>query len=177
MVNTFAMSETEMVELSNKAVRGFINKKFSTFFSEDDIQDIVQDTLLSMWERRDTYDPERGTKFAWAWTIAKSKVLDAAASKARRDGRFTHFKDGELPIDCTPYMVSADEYAADGELLLNEFMDGMFDTLKSDRDKLLLAWMMDGVEPKEIAERLDIPLSAVYMARHHLRERLGKNAA
>ena len=102
------MSETEMVELSNKAVRGFINKKFSTFFSEDDIQDIVQDTLLSMWERRDTYDPERGTKFAWAWMIAKSKVLDAAASKARRNGHFTHFKDGELPIDCTPYMVSAE---------------------------------------------------------------------
>ena len=165
-----------MVELANKVVRGFINKSFPRFFSEEDICDLVQDTLVRMWERRDSYDPERGTTFAWAWTIAKNKVLDAATAKARRKGVFTTFDDGEIPTDCTPYMSDEGDNAADRELLYNDFVDTLYDSLKSDRDRVLFVSMMDEEEPKETAKRLGIPVSAVYMARHHLRERL-KNVA
>ena len=166
------MTTTEMIELANKTVKGFVNKKFPNFFSNDDIKDIVQDTVCRMWEKRDTYDPEKGTAFAWAWTIAKNKVLDAAAAKARRTGLFARFEDGEIPVDCEPYMVDANDYLADSELLYNERVDGLFNTLTSDRDKLLLAWVMDGLDNKEIAERLGVSVNTVYMATYHMRERL-----
>lgn len=172
MNSTSTISATEMVELANKAVRSYVGKRFPKFFSNEDVQDLVQDAISRMWERRDTFDPSKGNDFAWAWTISKNKVLDAAASKARRAGVFEHFEDGEIPTDCQPYMVDADDYTADRDLLYEEHVDEMFNALRSERDKLLLAWTMDGLDAKEISERLELPLSTVYMAKYHMRERL-----
>jgi RNA polymerase sigma-70 factor (ECF subfamily) len=163
-----------MVELANKAVRSYVGKRFPQFFTNEDVQDLVQDAVSRMWEKRDTFDPAKGNDFAWAWTISKNKVLDAAASKARRTGIFEHFEDGEIPTDCRPYMVDTDDFEADRDLLYEEHVNDMFDSLRSERDKLLLAWTMDGLDAKEIAERLGIPVSTVYMATHHMRERLRK---
>src|SRR5712691_7241393 len=54
------------------------------FLQSSDIEDIVQDTLVSLHTVRATYDPDRPF-VPWLMAIARNRVVDAA----RRYGRLT----------------------------------------------------------------------------------------
>lgn len=47
-------------------------------------EDIVQETFLTLWQRRTEYQTERGTPMAWLATIARHKAIDHIR---RRDSR------------------------------------------------------------------------------------------
>lgn len=53
------------------------------FLGPDDIEDIVQDVLLSLHSVRATYDPERPF-MPWLFAIARNRLADAARRHARR---------------------------------------------------------------------------------------------
>jgi RNA polymerase sigma-70 factor (ECF subfamily) len=61
-----------------------------TWRNAHDVDDIVQDVLLSLHAVRDTYDPARPL-VPWLLTIARRRIADAAALikpvGARNDGR------------------------------------------------------------------------------------------
>lgn len=56
------------------------------FYQRQDVEDIVQDTLLSLHAARATYDPERPF-LPWLWGIAHNRAADAARRHARRAAR------------------------------------------------------------------------------------------
>ena len=70
--------------LAAKAVHGFVNKKFSGFFSEEEVEDLVSEVVMKMWKGRNAFDPSKGKVFTWVWTIAKNVVLDEAVREANR---------------------------------------------------------------------------------------------
>jgi RNA polymerase sigma-70 factor (ECF subfamily) len=48
------------------------------------VEDLVQETLLAMHTRRDTYDPQRPFT-AWAYAIARYKMIDRLRGRARAE--------------------------------------------------------------------------------------------
>jgi RNA polymerase sigma-70 factor (ECF subfamily) len=61
------------------------------FLDTQDVEDLVQDVLLSLHAVRHTYDPVRPF-FPWLDAIVRHRLVDAARRFARRRGR-------ELPVD------------------------------------------------------------------------------
>ena len=60
---------------------------FSMVRNLDDAQDVLQETCLTLWEKYDDYDPQ--TPFcAWAFTVARFKVLSHVDRKRRRSRQF-----------------------------------------------------------------------------------------
>ena len=51
----------------------------------DDVEDVLQETFLAVWENAGTYQP-RGTPAAWLWAIARNQ----AALLLRKRGPATH---------------------------------------------------------------------------------------
>jgi RNA polymerase sigma-70 factor, ECF subfamily len=49
----------------------------------DTAEDLAQDVLLRVWERRAMFDPKRGPFAGWVFTIARNAAVDHRRSQAR----------------------------------------------------------------------------------------------
>src|SRR5581483_505999 len=62
-------------------------KKTCWWLAEEVRQEIYQDTLLKVWEKRDRFDPERGSLRAWVNTIARNLATDRWRTEEGREYR------------------------------------------------------------------------------------------
>lgn len=79
-------------------LRQFVGRKlFRMRRSEQDIEDIVQETLIAIHARRHTYDGETPVT-AWAFAIARYKLIDSLRSSTSRR-EFALLDDMEGAVD------------------------------------------------------------------------------
>src|SRR5262245_65793747 len=65
-------------------LRAFLRKRLTRL--PDDVEDLVQETLLAVHNQRHTYDPTQPLT-AWVQAIAKYKWVDLLRRRARREFR------------------------------------------------------------------------------------------
>ena len=121
-------------------------------------QDALQDAYVRVWQKADTYAPERGAPLTWLLSIARYRALDVLRRKRP-----------EVAMPEEPDMMSTlleDEQAL-SPLEENEnqqSLDAIRVCLKTlqpqQRDSVLLAYY-EGLTHQELAERLDAPLGTV----------------
>jgi RNA polymerase sigma-70 factor (ECF subfamily) len=63
-------------------LRGFLRRRLARL--PDDVEDLVQETLLAVHNQRHTYDPAQPLT-AWVHAIARYKLVDFLRRRARRD--------------------------------------------------------------------------------------------
>jgi RNA polymerase sigma-70 factor (ECF subfamily) len=63
-------------------LRGFLRRRLARL--PDDVEDLVQETLLAVHNQRHTYDPVQPLT-AWVHAIARYKLVDFLRRRARRD--------------------------------------------------------------------------------------------
>ncbi|MFP5359544.1 MAG: RNA polymerase sigma factor, partial [Actinomycetes bacterium] len=56
-------------------------------------EDVTQQTFVAAWRGRDGYDPTRGSARGWVVGIAKRRIADALAARARESRRLEAVKD------------------------------------------------------------------------------------
>jgi RNA polymerase sigma-70 factor (ECF subfamily) len=78
-----AAYHTFLTELSTH-LRAFFRRRMSGL--PDDVEDLVQETLLAVHNQRHTYDPGQPLT-AWVYAIAKYKLVDLLRRRAGRDLR------------------------------------------------------------------------------------------
>lgn len=64
-------------------LRSYLRRRLSAF--PDEVEDLVQETLLALHLQRGTYDPALPVS-AWAVAIARHKLVDLWRRRGRRDG-------------------------------------------------------------------------------------------
>src|SRR5664279_2615537 len=64
-------------------LRAFLRRRL--FGWPDDVEDLVQECLLAMHNKRHTYQPDQPLT-AWVHAIARYKVIDLLRSKSTREG-------------------------------------------------------------------------------------------
>lgn len=162
---------------ARSAVQRFVNRTFRTFFTKEDIEDMAATAFLKMWNARHTFDPEKGTLAAWGATVARNVVLSAARRKARERKVFFEVAKDEIGDDQTLAERIGLAQETDGQYLADEMEEGFFQVLTKERERRFLEWMLDGVEPTEMAQREGITLNHVYVLLHGLRKKLRNRAA
>jgi RNA polymerase sigma-70 factor (ECF subfamily) len=78
-------------------LRGWLRRRMQTL--PDDVEDLVQETLLAIHLQRGTYDPEVPVS-RWVLAIARHKLIDLWRRRGRREARHAVLDDvpeGELP--------------------------------------------------------------------------------
>jgi len=65
-------------------LRGFFRKRLSGL--ADEVEDLVQETLLAVHNQRHTYDPQQPLT-AWVYAIAKYKLVDLLRRRAAHERR------------------------------------------------------------------------------------------
>ena len=135
-------------------LRAFLRKRLARL--PDEVEDLVQETLLAVHNQRHTYDSQQPVT-AWLHAIAKYKLVDLLRRRARQDV----FNE---PLDDAPQeLIAADDGAAtearrDLGKLLGQLPDGQ---------RLPIIYMkLEGLSVAETARLTKMSESAVKVAVH-----------
>ena len=125
-----------------------------------DAEDATQNTFVSAWSGRQSFDPPRSRISAWLVGIAKNKIADSheARSRIRRlQEQVTTFADPDdfvtEPVDLADTLLVADEITR----------------LEPDAQRVIRLAFYDDLTHNEIAARLELPLGT---AKSHIRRSL-----
>ena len=125
-------------------------------------EDVRQQVFVELWERRATYDPERGPVRAWVMTLARSRTIDHL--RRRRP----------VPDSEAVERMEAPAREADSPESVVDRL-GVADLLRqipAQEAGLLRMRFFDGLSQNQIAERTGIPLGTVKMRMVQALERL-----
>lgn len=126
----------------------------------NDVEDVVQETLLAMHLKRNTWDPSQPLG-PWVRAIARHKLIDALRRRGRRV---------QIPIDSVIDTLSVEEDSSgvdrqDAERLVNGLSGRQRDVVR--------AVSLDGESIRQVAERMQIKEVAVRVALHRGLKALG----
>lgn len=138
-------------------------------------EDLVQETFLRVWNRVQSFDPERGALGPWILTVARNRAIDYLRSV---DGRMAA---GSLELDRTdhPALFSTFE---DASLSLDRArrLKTAFEKLNTNQRTVIELAYFEGLSQTEMAERMNQPLGTVKTwvrsALKALREELAETA-
>lgn len=146
-------------------LRGVVGRAFGRAgLGSEDVEDVVQETLLALHLKRHTWD-ERRRLFPWVHAIAHNKLVD----NLRRRGRRTYVRIDDIaetlagpePPEMNPQMNGADA-------------ERMISGLKGRQRDIVLAISIEGASTRDVARRLDMSEGAVRVALHRALKTLAK---
>lgn len=145
------------------ALRGVVKRALgSSMLSGEDVEDVVQETLLALHLKRHTWD-ERQSLLPWVKAIARNKMVD---SLRRRGSNRTH-----LPIDDFSETLGDGKRTTDGETLDATNAIGRL----NGRDReIVVAMSVKGSSAREVAHQLGMTEGAVRVALHRALRSLAK---
>lgn len=120
-------------------------------------EDVTQQTFVSAWRARATFDPARGEVRGWVVGIARRRIADALEKRARERRKV----DAVRAIAAEPASVDTE---LDGVLLSYEL-----ETLGDPRRTIMALAFMDGRTHEQISTQLNMPLGTV---KSHIRRSL-----
>jgi RNA polymerase sigma-70 factor (ECF subfamily) len=119
-------------------------------------EDLVQETFLRVWNRVQSFDPQRGALGPWVLTVARNRAIDYLRSL---DGRMSA---SSLELDRLegPKLFSDFE---DSALALDRArrLKGAFEKLSPNQRMVIELAYYEGLSQTEMAERMKQPLGTV----------------
>lgn len=135
-------------------LRPFFRRRLANF--PDDVEDLVQETLLAMHNKRATYDPGQPVT-PWMFAIARYKLVDLLRARAGREALHDPI-DEDLDELASEAHAAAHEARRDLAVLLAELPD---------RQRLPIQYVkIEGVSVAEAARRTGLSVSAVKIGVH-----------
>ncbi len=127
---------------------------FSMLKNHDDAKEIVQDTFLKIWEKREMINPA-GSLQAFLFSVSYHTAIDLIRKRFKDDQYRTYlqaqFHENES--------VTIEEPACYQELI--RILDKITGELPEQRKKIYLLSREEGLSHKEIAEKLNISVKTV----------------
>ncbi|MBI5766738.1 MAG: sigma-70 family RNA polymerase sigma factor [Verrucomicrobia bacterium] len=125
-------------------------------------EDLMHDVFVALWDKAADFDDQRGSAYAWAITLVRSRAIARVRSRRRRGeppatSAPTDLRHGESP-------VAARDSADDGDH--GEAVRAAVATLPPDQKRALELAFFGSLTPPEIAAQFAEPLGTV-QARIH----------
>ncbi len=111
--------------------------------------EVAQEALVQVWRQAERYDPRCGSVRAWVFTIAHRRAVDAVRREERRR---VNERTAEPPASGRDIADQLCDAAA--------VKSALAAVSPTQREAIVLAYL-GGLRYREVAERLDVPLSTV----------------
>jgi RNA polymerase sigma-70 factor (ECF subfamily) len=123
--------------------------------NESDIDDLIQEVFLELWNRAENYSEEKGKVLGWIVTLARRRAIDKLRKKQ------AYFRAEErLRLEPTASLHhSVDEEASAGEL--TGIFTKLFSQLPDAQRQALHLSYYCGMSQREIAAKTGIPLGTI----------------
>jgi RNA polymerase sigma-70 factor, ECF subfamily len=155
---------TEAVQLIASHQRDIYFYVRSLVLDPEEVADIVQDTNLVLWEKHDQFQGIKNFR-AWAFQIARYKVLEHRAQGKRRCLCFSDTLIDQLAIQAPQYIAGGNDE------LLNRLDRCVMELVSRDRD-ILGQRYSSLLSCESIAKSISRPVGWVYKALNRIRQEL-----
>lgn len=118
--------------------------------SEENAQDILQESFIKIWKNIDAYDASKGTLFTWMLRIARNTAIDHIRSKKNQDK--IRIDDDFVHIQKIP----SDEKTSDHIGLRD-----VISSLKPEYQHVIETVYIYGYTQEQASEKLNLPIGTV----------------
>jgi RNA polymerase sigma-70 factor, ECF subfamily len=159
----FAVAATAAMELGElRAVYGACSGRVMAVAlhllrDRGEAEDVVQEAFLELWRRAPAYDPARGSREAWAVTIARNRALDRL--RARGSARRAAERAAADPVVRPPASVPPVELAEVRQRRTR--IQGALEALPPPQREAVELAYFGGLSQTEIAARVGEPLGTI----------------
>jgi RNA polymerase sigma-70 factor (ECF subfamily) len=136
-----------------KLVRGFLRRRLTRL--PDEVEDLVQETLIAVHNQRHTYDPAQPVT-AWLHAIARYKLVDLLRRRARSEAL-------NDPIDNVDEFVLAQDAREGG---VQRDLEKLLALLPDKQRLPIILTKLEGLSVAEAAQRTGLSESAVKVGVH-----------
>lgn len=143
----------EFLEALVVRLRAFLRRRLTR--APDEVEDLLQETLLAVHNQRHSYDASQPLT-AWLHAIAKYKLIDCLRRRARRE--LLH-----EPLDDAPGLFAAEDREA-GEARRD--LAQLLQTLPPRQREPIECVKLQGLSVAEAAQRLNMSESAIKVGVH-----------
>ncbi len=148
-----------------------VTGRFASFMSHDDIREIYGTLLVQLlsndMHKLKSFDPERGNRFgSWIGLLAINAAYDYLRSMRREPNRAPLAEAEHLSCD-RPSPLELCEHKQRTEIVAAVLRDFS----AKDREFVSL-YFGEGLEPEQVAERMNISVKTVYSKKHKIQSRL-----
>jgi len=119
-------------------------------------EDVVQEVLVSVWRKPESYDPSRGSFRTWLMTLVRNRSIDNLRGHWRRQGG-----DVELADDLQDLSGRSDPWPAVALSLERDVVRDALSALPADQRQCVELAHYGGFSHSEIANKLGLPLGTV----------------
>lgn len=112
---------------------------------EDAAKILLQDTFMTIWEKSDSYDFERGRFYTWAYQIAKNKTLNFL----RKPNKLIQIEDMGVYDGITETQTNPQDYLK---------LKGSIISLEPHHQKAIELVFFNGLTHREAHEEMGVPL-------------------
>lgn len=122
-------------------------------------EEALQDCYVRIWQKSESYTPQRGAPLAWLTTIARYRALDLLRARRPEDTESSFDEARPSPLERSDEGRSPEDHAVAREGIgrLEDCMEGL---IEEQRQSVLLAYY-EGYTHGELARRLKAPLGTV----------------
>jgi RNA polymerase sigma-70 factor, ECF subfamily len=149
----------EVLQLIAKRLRGYFGRRLQAF--PDDVEDLVQETLLAMHLQRGTFSAAVPVS-AWVHAIARHKLVDLYRRKGRRDD--LHDSIDDLDEHLHPAVEAEQPARRDLSLLL--------ENLPAAQQRAIVLTRIEGLSMAEASARTGVSVAALKVQVHRGLKRL-----
>lgn len=124
-------------------------------------QEALQDCFLKIWQRSETYLPERGAALTWLMSLARYRALDLLRERQAEPGVLIELSAAE---EATPLKFISPEQAGEAWMPESEGSNRLSDCiqqLKEEERQCLLLVYYEGYTHLELAQLLRVPLGTI----------------
>jgi RNA polymerase sigma-70 factor (ECF subfamily) len=140
-------------------LRGFFGRRLQSL--PDEVEDLVQETLIALHLQRGTYDPALPVS-AWVFAIGRHKLIDLW----RRRGRREALHDPLDGLDDSAHPCVPEEMPVRRDLL------GLLDALPPAQRRAIALTKLEGLSVMEASQRCGVSASALKVQVHRGLKRL-----
>lgn len=148
-----AAAYRDFLQATAMHLRAFLRRRLSRW--PDEVEDLVQESLLAIHNQRQTYDVSVPVT-SWVYAIARYKLIDWLRRHARRE-MLNDPLDDENEL-----FTSADAEASEAQRDLGQLLD----TLPAQQRSAIVHTKLDGLSVRETAAALQMSEASVKVAVH-----------
>jgi RNA polymerase sigma-70 factor, ECF subfamily len=141
-------------------LRGFYGRRLAAL--PDEVEDLVQETLLALHVQRGTYDPTLPIS-AWVHAIARHKLVDLFRRRGRREALHVPWDD----LDDAHHPGVEDEQPARRDLGV------LLKSLPQAQQRAIVLTKIEGLSMQEASARTGVSVAALKVQVHRGLKRLG----